>query len=30
VVGISLWILVAAWIIWHILLYLYPLMKRNQ
>lgn len=30
VVGISLWILVAAWIIWHILLYLYHLMKHNQ
>ncbi|MEC9444884.1 MAG: hypothetical protein VX408_07445 [Pseudomonadota bacterium] len=30
VVGISLWVLVAAWIIWHILLYLYHLIKHNQ
>ena len=30
VVGIGLWMLVAAWIIWHILLYFYHLIKRNQ
>jgi len=29
VVGIGLWVLVATWIIWHILLYLYHLIKRN-
>ncbi|MEZ7501889.1 hypothetical protein QO189_05325 [Psychrobacter sp. Arc29] len=29
VVGIGLWVLVATWIIWHILLYLYHLMKHN-